>query len=58
MMMVTPSLWVIFLIYNGKGSESFNWKLLAGMIILFIGVIWYIKAERDVEEEQTRNDYL
>ena len=58
MMMVTPSLWITFLIYNGKGSESYNWKLLVGMIMLFVGVIWYIKAERDVEEEQTHNDYL
>ena len=51
MMMVTPSIWIFFLLYEGKGSEEFNWKALVGMIMLFVGVIWYIKSERDVEEE-------
>ena len=58
MMLVTPAIWVFFLIYDGKGSEDFDWKALVGMLMLFAGVIWYIKAERDVDEEQTRNDYL
>ena len=57
-MLVTPTIWIFFMVYDGKGSEDFNWKALVGMLMLFTGVIWYIKAERDVDEEQTLNNYL
>ena len=58
MLLVTPIIWIFFMAYDGHGSESFSWKILVGMIMLFAGVIWYIKADRDISEELTRNDYL
>ena len=58
MMLVTPTVWIYFLVYSGKGSEDFNWKILVGMLLLFLGVIWYIKSDRDISEELSRNTYL
>ena len=47
MMLVTPTVWVFFMLYTGEGSEDFNWKQFVGLLMLVFGTFWYIKAERE-----------
>ena len=58
MMLVTPTVWVFFLLYSGEGQESFNWKQLLGLFLLIIGIFWYIMADRKYGEELVQNEYL
>lgn len=58
MMLVTPTVWIFFMLYTGEGSESFNWKQLVGLIMLTFGTIWYIKADRDYGEELASRQFL
>ena len=47
---MTPTVWIFFLVYEGKGNEEFNWKQLVGLFMLIAGTFWYIKADRDYGE--------
>ena len=58
MMLVTPTVWIFFLLYAGDGHEDFDWKQLTGMGILIFGVFWYITADRNYSEETSQGDYL
>ena len=51
MMLVTPSVWIFFMLYEGEGKEEFNWKQLVGLFMLIAGTFWYIKADRDYGEQ-------
>lgn len=54
MMLVTPSVWIFFLLYSGEGSETFDWKQLVGLLMLVTGTFWYIHADRAFGEQLAR----
>ena len=58
MMLVMPSVWIFFLLSDGRGHEEFSWVQLAGIAIVVIGTFWYIYADRDFADTSTRQAFL
>ena len=56
MMLVVPTVWIFFMVHDGKAHEEFSWKTLIGMLIVVVGSFWYIKADRDKEEQGAKRD--
>ena len=47
MLMVVPTVWAFFLLSSGEAKESFSYLEVSGMILVTLGTVYYIKADRD-----------
>ena len=55
-MLMTPIVWIFFMLYSGNAQETFKWKTLIGMLMIVVGTLWYIKADRDYTEELAQEE--
>ena len=51
MMLVVPTVWIFFMLYQGPGHETFSWMQGFALLLVIIGTMWYIKSDREGADE-------